>query len=41
MKIMPKTEGAIPRKILPIFVIIQELGDERGTIYRLIIDKVQ
>ncbi len=35
---MPSVEGIIPRKVLPIFVVVQELGDERSDIYRSIIN---
>jgi len=35
---MPSVEGIIPRKVLPIFVVVQEMGDNRDFIYRSIID---
>lgn len=35
---MPSVEGIIPRKVLPIFVVVQEIGDNRDFIYRSIID---
>lgn len=37
---MPKTEGVIPRKILPIFVVVQEFGDVRDDIYCSIINEL-
>lgn len=35
---MPSVERIIPRKVLPIFVVVQEIGDNRDFIYRSIID---
>lgn len=35
---MPKTEGVMPRKILPIFAVVQKFGDARDDTYRSILN---
>lgn len=35
---MPKTGGVMPRKILPIFAVMQSFGDDRDNIYRSILN---
>lgn len=35
---MPRIEGTIPRKVLPVFNIVQHLGDERDSVYQAILN---